>query len=321
MKSKWFKPMELNFATTPTITPDSGSSGTPDTGGGGAGTGSGSGTGGSGTPSAPPSTPQINWDTAPQQFREGYNKLKSDFEKLQGEYKPWQGLNVKPEEVGRFQQGYQQTYGEIKGLADAIGVEEREVADAIRAHGLVPVLRRLELEYQQAAAAQEGDQNALTERDLEDRINSVAERVLSPIQQRENQRVTKEANLLVENTITQLASDAFKAGGMDWAGAPPDLKNFIMTGVTEVLKYDSDALAAIKTEGKTAAVAQAFQTFQSMWDAAYLARRSMEGNRQIARPGQPKLQQQGNQKPPTLEEMINDPNTVRAAQGKPAYST
>src|SRR5208337_3479192 len=176
MKSKWFKPMELNFATTPTITPDSGSSGTPDTGGGGAGAGSGSGTGGSGTPSAPPSTPQINWDTAPQQFREGYNKLKSDFEKLQGEYKPWQGLNVKPEEVGQFQQGYQQTYGEIKGLADAIGVEEREVADA-----------------------QEGDQNALIERDLEDRINSVAERVLSPIQQRENQRVTKEANLLVEN--------------------------------------------------------------------------------------------------------------------------
>lgn len=310
----------MEFATTPTITPDAGGAGTGSGGGAGGGSvtpGAGGGSG-AGTPAAPAA---INWDSAPQQFREGYNKLKSDFEKLQNDYKPWQSLGAKPDEVQSFQTNYQQVYGEVKGMADALQITEKEVADAIKAHGLLPVLRQLEQEYQQAEAANAGDQGAIDERTLQEKLEGIADRVLSPIQQRENQRVTAEANLLVERTISQLATDAFKASGMDWTGAPPELQNFIMTGVTEALKYDEDALIAIKTEGKTAPIQKAFQIFTAMWDAAYLARQQMEGRRTAApvRPGVPSPQ--GAYKPKNIDELIEQPDNIRRAQGKPAYST
>lgn len=313
----------MEFATTPTITPAAGGGDTGSGGGAGGGQGTPDAGRGSGTTSGgTPAPAAINWDSAPQQFREGYNKLKSDFEKLQNDYKPWQSLGAKPDEVQSFQSNYQQVYTEVKGMADALQITEKEVADAIKAHGLLPVLRQLEQEYQQAEAANAGDPNALNERELEERINSRIEQAISPIQQRENQRVTAEANLLVERTITQLATDAFKANGMEWAGASPDLQNFIMTGVTEVLKYDEDALTAIKTEGKTASVQKAFQTFTAMFDAAYLARQAMEGRRTAApvRPGtsQPPP---GAYKPKNIDELIEQPDNIRRAQGKPAYST
>lgn len=323
-KSMWFTPMQFNFATTPTITPDAGgSTGSGDGGaGGGSGgvpTGAGGGTGGAAA-SAPAA---INWESAPQQFREGYNKLKTDLETLQKQYEPWKGLNVQPTEVQSFQQNYQQVYTEVRGMADALNITEAEVADAIKAHGLLPVLRQLEQEYQQAEAAAAGDKDAIDERSLEEKLNGIAERVLSPIQQRENQRITQEANLLTERTITQLASDAFKAGGMDFTAAPPELKDFILTGVTEVLKYDEGALKALKFEGKTAPIQKAFQTFTAMFDAAYLARQAMEGRRTTvpARPGQQRQQPPAGKVPGGLEEMISNPDSIRTAQNKPAYST
>jgi hypothetical protein len=303
----------LNFATTPTITPDSG--GSPDPGSGGAGTPT---PGGGGTVSAPA---PINWESAPQQFRDGYSKLKADFEKLQGDYKPWQALNVKPDQVGQYQQTYQNIHTELSGIANNLGIDEREVADAIRAHGLLPVLDHLRQEAQQSQLANSGDENARWQQELDERINTGIESRLSPVLERENLRITSEANTLVENTISTLANDSFKAAGIDWNGAPPELKNFVMTGVTEVLKYDDDGMIAIKTQGKTASIQKAFQTFQSMWDAAYMARRKMEGGMPppVRRPGQPAPPVQG--KRPSLDEMLDNPDRIREAQGLPKYAT
>lgn len=298
-------------------------------GGGGSGTGApGTGTGGGGgAPSstgapATPVTPDWNAANVPANLREGYNKLKADYEKLQNDHKPWQSLNVKPDEVGHFQQSYQQVYDEMKGIGDSLGIAEKEVADAIKLHGLLPVLDQLRYEAQQADAAAGGDQTAIQQQELEERIAAGIETRLSPVLQRENQRIVNEANTLVENTITQLATDAFKTAGLDYAGAPPELKEFILTGATEALKYDDDGMKAVKFGGKTAAVQKAFQTFTAMFDAAYLARRKMEGN---VVPGP----RQGQQRPPagapgkspSLEEMINSPDSIRTSQGRPAYST
>jgi len=306
---KWLKPMQMFFASPAAPLVDSGAP--PATAGGG-------------TPAAaPPATPSIDWKTAPEQFRSGYEKLKSDYEKLQSDLKPWQGLNVKPEEVGHFQQSYQQVYTEIKSIGESLGIEEREIADAIRAHGLVPVLDQLRAEAQQAEAAAGGDQGALSEQELEARIQAGIETRLSPVLQRENQRIVAEANMLVENTITQLATDAYKAAGIDFVGAPPELKNFVLTGVTEALKYDDEGMQAVKFQGKTAAIQRAFQTFTAMWDAAYLARRQMESKMPVGAdrpPVPPKGQPQGG-KQPSIDEIINDPNVVRTSQGRPAYST
>jgi hypothetical protein len=318
------------FATAPTITPDSGSGGSGAGTGAGAGAGAGGGAGSGAGAGTSPGTgagagavpAAINWETAPAQFREGYNKLKSDLEALQGKYKPWEGLGVQPTDVQHFQQNYQQVYGEMKGIGDSLGIDEREIADSIRTHGLLPTLDQLRHEMQQSEAARGGDQAAIQQQELEARIQAIADQKLSPVLERENQRLVTAANSFVENTITQLAVDNFKAAGIDFMAAPPALKDFILTGVTEALKYDDDGMRAVKFENKSAPVQRAFQTFLAMWDGAYLARRQMEGN---VRPGPPQGPPRGPQgqfaKRPSLDEIIDDPNSVRAAQGKPAYAT
>jgi hypothetical protein len=318
----WMLPQFVfNFATPASAVTGADGAGGSGAGGEGSGAGAGGGAPSTGTP-AVPQGPDWSAPTVPAQLREGYNKLKADYEKLQADHKPWQSLNVKPDEVGRYQQSYQQVYTELKGIGDSLGIEEAEVADAIRVHGLLPVLDRLRYEAQQSDAAGSGDQAAIQQQELEERIHAGIEQRLSPVLQRENQRMVHEANTLTENTITRLATDAFKAGGMDFAAAPPELRDFILTGVTEALKYDDAALKSIKFEGKTAGIQRAFQTFTAMWDAAYLARRTMEGKVVPgARQGQPRPAGVAPGKSPTIDEIINDPNKVREAQGRPAYST
>lgn len=317
MKFQWFRPMQMNFAAAanPTVGADTG--GGSGAGGGTAGAGAGSGGGGG----AAPAPPQINWDTAPQQFREGYSKLKTDFENLQKQYEPWKGVNVQPGDIGRFQAGYQQVYGEVKNIADTLQIDEAEVAKAIQDHGLLPVLDQLRYEYDQAEAARAGDPNALHDQDLDTRIREGIDAATRPLVERENQRLVHEGNQLVERTITDLATAAFKTAGLDWNSAEPALRDFWLTGVTEALKYDDDALRAIKFEGRTAGIQRAFQTFQAMFDAAYLARRKMEGGVVPARAGQPPVRQQPPAKQPSLDEMLDNPDVIRTSQGKPAYST
>lgn len=286
--------------------------------------GAGAGTGGSGAAPSGGAAPQIDWNTAPQQLREAFNTTKRTLEELQAKYQPWDKLGVKPEDVQNFQGGYQQVYSEIKGIGDGLQIPEQEIADAIRQHGLVKVLDHLRQEAWEAEQADAGNQDVLSERDLQDRIERMVEQRTSPFLERENQRMTSEANAVVERTIHDLATASFKALGMDYAQAPPALRDFISTGVTEVLKYDDEALVAIKTQGKTAPIQKAFQTFQSMWDAAYLARRAMETGARPAAAGAAPGQRQ--QVPPpgkakNIDELIDNPDRIRELGGRPAYTT
>lgn len=319
-KSYWFTQPQFNFAT-----PAAAITGADGAGSGAPATGGGAGAGG-GTPASTGSTPAAPdpWaaPTVPAQLREGYNKLKSEHEALQKQFEPWKGLNVQPSEVQHFQQSYQQVYSEMKGIGDTLGINEKEIADAVRVHGLVPVLDQLRYEAQQAEAVSGGDQSAIQQQELEDRIAAGIETRLSPVLERENQRLVTEANTLVGNTITQLATAAFKTAGYDYAQADPELRNFIETGVTEALKYDDEGMRDLKFGGKTAAVQKAFQTFTAMFDAAYLSRRKMEGNVAVRGPQGPQQRPaQGGAKPPSLEQMIDQPDTIRTSQGRPAYST
>lgn len=321
-KSYWFTQPQLNFATPAAPLTDAGGGSDTGTTGAGGGAGAGGGTPAS-TGSAPAAAPDP-WaaPTVPAHLREGYNRLKAEHDALQAKYKPWEGVNVKPDEIGHFQQNYQQVYGEMKGIGDSLGIGEQELADAIKAHGLLPVLDQLRYEAQQSEAVNGGDQAAIQQQELEDRIAAGIETRLSPVLQRENQRLVTEANTLVGNTITQLATAAFKTAGYDYAQADPELRNFIETGVTEALKYDDDGMKELKFGGKTASVQKAFQTFTAMFDAAYLSRRKMEGIVAPAARGGPPRPPVGAPGPKSsIDDMINDPDKIRAAQGKPAYAT
>lgn len=289
-------------------------------GGGGTGTGAGAGAGGGAA-----AAPTIDWSTAPQHLRTAYETAKRERDDLQKQYEPWQRLGMKPEDVSSSNQGYQQVYSEIKGVSDQLDIPENEIADAIRQFGVLRVLDHLRGELYEAEQANAGDEGVLREQDLDARIQAGIEAAVSPIQNRENQRLVHEANALSDRVINEMAADMYKKQGVDYASAPNELKMFISTGVTEVLKYDDEALHALKYEGRTVGIQKAFQTFMQMWDAAYLARRKMEGNVVPQQRGGGRSPAGGppadGKKPPSLDEIIADPNLVRTSQGKPAYST
>ena len=314
----------LYFATSaPAISGASGG-GEGSSGGAGAGGGGGAPSPG-GAPAAPsggaPAATVINWETAPAQFREAFNAQKRAFEELQGKYSGYEKLG-KPEDIGRIQTQHTQAFTHAKGIADGLQIPEAELRAAIDQYGLAAVLNQLQQEQWEKEQADSGNQDVLRERELDQRIEERLQQHLSPIQQRENERLVHTGNQLVENTISELATNALKAANIDWAGLPNEYKNFVMTGVTEALKYDEQGMKDVKFRGATAPVQRAFQTFTAMADAYYLARRAAEGNVRApaARPGAaPPAKPNG--KGPSLDEMFNNPDSIREAQGKAAYST
>lgn len=314
----------LYFATSAPAISGAAGGGEGATGGAGAGGGGGAPPSTGGAPAAPsqgqPSAPVINWETAPAQFREAFNAQKRAFEELQGKYTPYEKLG-NPQDIARIQTQHTQAFGAAKSIADNLNVSEQELRENIDKYGLAPVLRTLQEMQWEAEQTAAGNQDVLQQQELDQRIESLVEQRLSPIQQRENQRITHEGNQLVERTISELATTALKSSGVDWNGLPNEYKNFVLTGVTEALKYDEQGLLDIKFKGQTAPIQRAFQTFTAMADAYYLARRAAEGGVRApaARPGQAPAQKPG--KLPSIDDIINNPDSIREAQGRAAYST
>ena len=297
--------------------------------GGGEGTsGAGAGSGGGapsstagGAPAAPSQSaaPVINWETAPAQFREAFNTLKRSHEELQGKYTPYEKLG-KVEDITRIQTQHTQAVAAARQIATGLNIPDQELQDAVNQYGLAAVLNQLRQEQWEAEEANNGNQDIIRDREFNERIEQAVQQHLSPIQERENQRVTHEANQFVERTIADLATNALKATGVDWTALPNEYKNFVLTGVTEALKYDSAGMQEVKFKGATAPLQRAFQTFTAMADAYYLARRQAEGNVRQApqRPGAPPA---APGKRPSIDEMISNPDSIREAQGRAAYSS
>jgi len=298
------------------------------TSGTGAGTGQGAGAGSGGSTGGGTQQTQhiatIDWATAPAQFRQAYEQLKTQHDQLNMKFKPFESIN--PDQFKSFQGSHTQVMRSIQQVSNALGIDESEVNEAISQFGVVAVLDHLRQEAWEAEQADAGNQEVINERDLNERIQNGIQQAISPIQQRENQRLVHEANSLTERTIVDLATAHYKAQGSDYTQFPQPLRDFISTGVTEVLKYDDQGLLDLKFQGKTAPIQKAFQTFMAMFDQAYLARRGMEGgvvntgNRGAGQGNQNQVgQRQG--KMPTIDEIIDDPNRVRTAQGRPVYQT
>lgn len=315
--NRWYG-LVFNFATTPSAV--SGAAGGEGSGGTGAGSGGGAPVSTGGAPAAP-AQPSINWETAPAQFREAFSAQKRAFEELQGKHGAYEKLG-KVEDISRVQSQHTAAVSAAKSIADGLQIPETELRDAINQYGIAAVLHQLRQEQWESEQAQQGNQDVLRDQDLNERINSAAQHVLGPIQQRENQRMTHEGNQLVERTISEIATNQLKAQGVDWQGLPNEYKNFFLTGVTEVLKYDQEGLNAIKFQGQTAPIQRAVATFTAMADAYYLARRSSEGN---MRGGQQRQQAPAAKpngfKQPSIDEMLTDPDIIRTSQGKAAYSS
>ena len=267
-----------------------------------------------GAPSAPaPTTQQPSQDQGqqpvqqpqggpPAQGADNIRQLREAYEGIKAKYEPWDKLGIKPEQVTQYSGVYQKLHTEVATLGRNLGYPDDEIAEAMAED---PV-RTLDFLRNQAQQGQQADQ---AQPDLNELVQQHVEQVVGPIQQRENARMTNEANALFERTVHGLAVDTFKQEGLDASQIPQDEMFMLTSAVSEILKYDEGALRALKYEGKTAAIQKAFQEARTYLDKYYLARSGRDKAR-IAppRPGQPAQPQQAHRH--TLEEMAENPGLI-----------
>lgn len=257
---------------------------------GGAGSGSSTGTG---TAAAPAQSQPID------QLRSAYEGIKKEFE-------PYQKLGLKPEQITSYQTVYQRTYEQVASIGRQLGYPDDELSEALQADP-VATLDYLRREF---AAAQQGRERANPEADLQARISQGIEEAMTPLNEWHNEQLTTNANSTFDREAYRLAGELFQKEGVDIKSISPDELDAIMFATSEYLKYDEEALRALKYEGKTAAIAKSFNEAIKGLDAYYMARskrssampaRSNQGQPQ---PGQP------NGKKPSLDDIINDPGIL-----------
>jgi hypothetical protein len=282
---------------------------------GGAGAG-----GGGGAPPAPaapsPSQGGTQGQQGPQPGQDNIRQLRENYENIKKEFEPWTKLNVKPEQVTQFQGVYQKVYSSAAEIGRQLGYPDDEIAEALAEDPIKT------LDYLRNAAAQRQEADGRDGApDLSELVAQHVEQAIGPIQQRENFRMTNEANSLFERTVHGLASEVFKAEGFDIGQISQDEVDLLTNATSEILKYDDAALRSLKYEGKVAPIQKAFSEARTMLDKYYMSRTARERGRTGGGPrgpGQPP-QQNGNRRP-TLDEMIDNPDSIRTAQGKPGYS-
>jgi len=261
----------------------------------GSGAGQGSGTGGGGG----------QQDVGLKQLRETYEGLKAKFE-------PYEKLNLKPEQITQFQTVYQKTFEAAASIGRELGYPDEEIQEALAEDPQ----KTLEFLRNEAQRMQQGGRQRDDGRDLQDLVAQHVEQAIGPIQQRENVRITNEANALFERTVHSEIAAICKQEGIDVASLPPDEAFMIASAASEILKYDEKALKELKYEGKTAAVQKAVRDAVAHLDKYYLARAGRDRNRiqPPNRGGQQQQQQPG--KRPSLDEMIDNPELIDQAQGR-----
>lgn len=290
---------------------------TADLSGGGAAPAAPAGGGGAPAASAPAGQPAGQPAAQPaqgiEQLRQAYETLKKDFE-------PWQKLNVKPEQVTQYSTVYQKTFEEIASIGRQLGYPDDEIIEALQENP-VATLDVLRNELQVAQAGQQRD----TQQSLQDVINRRLEEGLSPIKQWHNEQLTTQANQRFEQVAYQMAGELFKTEGIDIANVPADEVDMLLSATSEILKYDDAALKALKYEGKTAAIKEAFNEAKTMLDKYFIARSGRSGAvRTAAAPGRapngqftPGMRPDGKTKA-SLDDLLNNPELInpKYAEGR-----
>jgi hypothetical protein len=227
------------------------------------------------------------------------------------EFEPYQKLNLKPEQITQHSGVYQKTYEQVASIGRQLGYPDAEIIEALQEDPVATLdFLRNEFAQRQQGRQEQHDPNA----NLQELVESRVQEALAPINERENTRMTSEANSVFERTAYQMATEMYKQEGLDVANVPPDEMELLLSATSEILKYDEDALRALKYEGKTAPIQKAFTEAKTMLDKYYIARsqrsgqavgggRAPNGQFQPAQPGG---------KRPTLDEMINDPSVINA---------
>lgn len=251
----------------------------------------------------------------------GIAQLRSAYEQIKQKFEPFEKLNLKPEQITQYSTVYQKSFEAAAELGRQLGYPDAEIVEALLENP-VETVNFLRNELQQRRDGQQQQQQD-PNLDLNELVEQRLQQALAPINERENLRMTNEANSVFERTTYQMAADMYKAEGLDIANVPPDEVSMLMSAASEIMKYDEDALRALKYEGKTASIQRAFTEAKTMLDKYFVARSGRSGGaRPAAAPGRaPNGQFQPgmvNGKKATLDDIFNNPEIVnpRYAEGR-----
>ena len=226
-------------------------------------------------PAAPPAAPTVDWATAPAHFRTAYEKLKSDHEALEGTYKPLKELG-EPADLQRGYEAANRIYTELSTLGTAQGYPQEQIDEAFDKDpvGTLAFLRA------EAAKAGKGDGAPPKPEDIQRLIDQRVTDATKPLTEWHNEQLTTAANQRFESEYNKL----FDA---DYKDAPPEFRQALYDVTSELIKYDQEALVALKTKGNTAAVAKYFAEGKKFMTQVYTAMNAMEQKR-IAGGGGPR---------------------------------
>jgi hypothetical protein len=307
---KWMNLYFMEFASSAGVT--GGSDGAPPPSGGeGAGSPSPGGGGGAPGVTAPSGQPSGG------QPQGGGNiaQLRTEYEALKAKYEPWSKFEadeIDHESVTTAYSTFQRIYTEAAELGRNLGYDDDEIAEALQQEPIA-VLRYLQSES--AKAAQGGGGQQTEEERIQELINQAVEARTAPLMSAENVRQTNAANNRFEQYTMGLISEHLKKDGFTGNAADSPETDTLMRITSELMKYDTGALSALKHEGKTALINKYFAEAVKMADTYYAARYARETTPAPGASGKPWEKGKARAaaagaKKPTLDDMIDNPETI-----------
>lgn len=248
--------------------------------GAGAGAGAGSGGGNNGVPSAQPGanggsptsgqngtgggqggSPTIDWNTAPQQLRDEYNRVKAEHEKWSklGDYDT---TSTHAETTRGFIE-------EAYTVGEKLGFTEEQIQGSLTKNfiGTINFLRQKAAEA--AGTGGQGGQGGGQggQKTLQDQIKEALDQQLGPINKDLQDRQVQAANQRFDGEVNRLMQDTFKA---DFGTMPMEVKNLFLDAASELFKYDTAGSQDLFKNGKVAGVQKAFDQAKTIIEGAFI---------------------------------------------------
>jgi hypothetical protein len=210
-----------------------------------------------------PASGELNWSTAPAQFRQQYETLKSQAE-------PYLKLGSKPEEIQSHMAIAQKFSTGVVEIGTALGYDEEEVRQSLASdpQGTYDFLRQKQAEAEKNGTAQQPDIKKLLQKELDAR--------LKPITEREEKRMNDEAVYRYDQAFDSQFNALFKDELKDF---PADEKATLYDVASFMFQGDKEAMARLKFEGKTSDVSKYVDQARSWLDKYFLARTQRDQKR------------------------------------------
>ncbi len=193
---------------------------------------------------SPTPAPVIDWNTAPQQLRDAFQRTQAEYQQTKANLEKWEKLGVKPDDVSRSHQTYTTLYSEAKELGSTLGYSDKEVREAFQKDP-VSTLATLRQMAQQAQPAQPSQQ------DIQRLLDKRLEERLRPFEVEREQRLEQEASHRFDGECGQQFKQSFPEG-------LPDSNRTAISGLAWSMLIDKPEAYEALRKGDASVVAPVF---------------------------------------------------------------